>query len=484
MIVLFRTDASPDIGSGHVMRCLSLAEGMKTRGWHCIFACTPETLKTVPLLASSGFDACTPEDVQTIQPDLLVVDHYGLDAVYEKSARPWCKSIAVLDDLANRPHDCDLLIDQTYGRATEDYKNLVPANSHILTGADYMLLRPQFAQAREQAKKRRAENPGCCVLIAVGSTNYKNIVSKILSGFKEGARGNFKIDVVLSSGAPQIEDVRNLTEQINAAGIHKVCLHMDVTDMASMMVRADIAVGAGGTTTWERSCLGLPTLMIELADNQIPTISALTKAGAIIPVGHGDDLQAINEIPEKIRNLLSHPEKLQKLSEASFKICDGMGLPRSISALEDLCRRQTDMNFRRPILEDSGRLLAWRNDPRTRAFSINTDSVSQKDHDAWFKGIMEAEPARVFITEKNGVPVGTIRRDAKEDGLYLSWTVSPDCRGHGIGEAMLSAFIKAHPVVYKALIKEDNTASIHIAEKCGFARSGSADGLLIFTYGR
>lgn len=481
MIVIFRSDASSDIGSGHIMRCLALAEELKANGWVCIFACVPETLEAVPLLALSSFETCSPEEVQTIRPDLLIVDHYGLDAGYERSVSKWCRKIAVIDDLANRPHDCDLLIDQTYGRAAEEYNGLVPDNCRVLTGSDYMLLRPQFSQAREKAKIRRKKNPSNRILIATGSTNYKNIVSKILRGFKGYKDYPFDIRVVLSSGAPQIDEVQHIIRDINAAGVHKTSIYLDVTDMAAMMVEVDIAVGAGGTTTWERCCLGLPTLMIELADNQTTTIEALRKVGAVIYAGHGNDLDAIKEIPENIQNVLSTPEKLHALTEASFRICDGLGLPRAALAIKEICC--AGMMFRPAENVDSERLLSWRNDERTRASSINMNTVSPEDHDRWFENILRAESPRVFIAEDNGIPVGTIRRDENEGELYLSWTVNPDFRGRGIGEAMLSSFIRLQPAVYKALIKEENTASIHIAERCGFTRSGAFDGLLIFTYG-
>jgi UDP-2,4-diacetamido-2,4,6-trideoxy-beta-L-altropyranose hydrolase len=337
VIAAFRSDASTGIGSGHIMRCLTLAEALSERGWRCVFGCEPETVATVPLLSASDFKVVFPDDMKEIRPDLLIVDHYGLNAAYEKAARAWARKIAVLDDLADRPHDCDLLLDQTYGRSENDYKKLVPAGCKILTGADYMLLRPQFARARAAAEKRRAGEPSGRVLIATGSTNYKNIVSKILNGFRQGAGRAFDINVILSSGAEKLDDVKHIVSEINAAGLHTVNLHLDIKDMAAMMVEADIAVGAGGTTTWERCCLGLPTLMIELADNQIPTIAALTKAGAIVSVGKGDDEQAIEAIPARIRGILSNPEGMRALSAASFRICDGMGLSRSVDALEGLC---------------------------------------------------------------------------------------------------------------------------------------------------
>lgn len=337
MIAIIRSDASPSIGAGHVMRCMTLAESLRERDVRCIFASSEETRKTVPVLDARGFEVISPSEIPNVNSDLLIVDHYGLDKTYETSARAWAKKIAVIDDLANRPHNCDLLIDQTYGRKADDYKSLVPHGCHIFTGENYMILRPQFFLARQKAKERRAKNNALKrVLVAVGSTNLNNVVVKILEGLMLVSGQKLQIDVVLSSGASNLNGVENVISVLNNNQIHEAKLHLDVQDMASLMVEADIAIGAGGTTTWERCCLGLPTLMLELADNQVPTIDALTKVGAIIPIGHVDSL-----IPEKMasyfENNVISPSVLNNLADISFGICDGMGLERVVNALEKTC---------------------------------------------------------------------------------------------------------------------------------------------------
>ena len=336
MIAVFRSDASPTIGSGHIMRCMTLAEAFQKRDAKYIFAATDETQKTVPLLGVSGFEIIAPEQASVLKPDILIVDHYGLDESYETQARAWSKKIVVLDDLTNRRHDCDLLLDQTYGRRKDDYETLVPSGCRIVTGADYTILRPQFAMARPRAEERRASgNRLKRVLVAVGSTNYNNIILKIIDGFMQVTGDSLQIDIVLGSGASNLSDVRRAVSLLNDHGRHTATLHLDVQDMAAMMVDADLAIGAGGTTTWERCCLGLPTLMLQLADNQIPTIEALTKAGAIIPIGHVSDLT-----PEKMaayfETAAASPGILNNLSRVSFGICDGKGLERVMTVLEEI----------------------------------------------------------------------------------------------------------------------------------------------------
>ncbi len=340
MIVVIRSDASPSIGSGHVMRCLTLAESIASKGIQCIFASSDETRQTVPMLDASGLKIVSPDDAVAIRPDLLIVDHYGLDKAYEAAAREWARKIAVIDDLANRAHDCDVLIDQTYGRTGADYQKLVPPACNVLTGANYMILRPQFPAARQKAKERRTDRSNSVnrVLVAVGSTNYNNVVVKILSGLRLVSKNALHIDVVLSSGASNLNGVRDSISFLNDKTLHKATLYLDVNNMADLMVEANIAIGAGGTTTWERCCLGLPTLMLELADNQIPTIDALTAVGAIIPIGHINALT-----PQKMASYFEgdavSPAVLKGLSNISFGICDGMGLGRVVNVLERTCLR-------------------------------------------------------------------------------------------------------------------------------------------------
>ena len=131
--------------------------------------------------------------------------------------------------------------------------------------------------------------------------------------------------------------------------------------------------------------------------------------------------------------------------------------------------------------EDSQRILSWRNDPRTRAFSINTNVGPPETHKIWFSRMLASNPNRIFIAEEKSIPVGSVRRDFNQDGIYLSWMVNPEFRGRGLGEAMLNLFTLSYPENYKALIKEDNVASVHIAKKCGFVPSGKQQGLLLFT---
>lgn len=326
--VLFRCDASPEIGGGHVMRCLTLADVLRARGWNCGFVCNEDAPRVVPALSQSGYKI----HADPVPCDVLVVDHYGLDFAYERDARSLASLIVVFDDLANRPHDCDILMDQTYGRSAEDYRLYVRDGCRILCGAQYALLRPQFAEIREKSLRRRREAQGTIqrLLVMFGTTDPNNMTGRALQSLESLAK-RFDIDVVLGPYAPALESVR----EVCAASRHQVSLHVGIYDVASLMLDADLAIGAGGTTNWERCCLGLPTLVVEIADNQKMIAEQLHMVEAVINMGWFEHLSE-ESIPHTILQLCENPEKLKKMGAMAAKICDGSGafqLADAITAL-------------------------------------------------------------------------------------------------------------------------------------------------------
>ncbi|HRQ61258.1 MAG TPA: UDP-2,4-diacetamido-2,4,6-trideoxy-beta-L-altropyranose hydrolase, partial [Alphaproteobacteria bacterium] len=256
----------------------------------------------------------------TAECDLVVVDHYGLDAAYERPARTWAKRIVVIDDLADRHHDCDVLIDSTFGRNSSDYKSLVPVHCKILCGANYAMLRPQFAALRAQSLARRATlSSPPRVLISLGSTNVGNVTGKVLAAL-ESYTAPLSLDVVMGSGAAHLDDIKTGT------------LHIDTPNMAALMASADIAIGAGGTTSWERCCLGLPTILIELADNQSLIASSLHDAGAVLNIGLLNDLTA-QKIHAALDDILNNAAKREAMIKTASAICDGRGTERILPLL-------------------------------------------------------------------------------------------------------------------------------------------------------
>jgi UDP-2,4-diacetamido-2,4,6-trideoxy-beta-L-altropyranose hydrolase len=330
----FRCDASSELGAGHVMRSLSLAKALKEQGWHCCFIASESSSVMVPEL--KNFDVVADTDGILDDVDLLIIDHYHLDKNYELKARNWAKKILVIDDLANRLHDCDILLDQTMGRDINDYKNLVPENCHILCGSEFTLLRPQFLNSIEQAKIKREKVARVQnILINFGATNPQQIIQKTLSALSSFKGRALSIDVIMSSKAAGCEDVLKLCKKTSKETVHQVTLETDVIDMASFMLKADMAIGAGGTTSWERACLGLPTLLIEVSEDQRLVSENLHKLGAVYRIGNLGMIGG-QDIDNAFENMRDNADLLRKMSEIAFTVCDGKGTDRLCKIIQKM----------------------------------------------------------------------------------------------------------------------------------------------------
>lgn len=364
MHVAFRTDASLQMGTGHVMRCLTLADALRERGGSCTFVCRPHLGHLLAVVTQRGHQALAlPElqegaehnrndtahahwlgtdwatDAQDTQQaisactggqpvDWLVVDHYALDARWEESLRPQANRIMVIDDLADRPHACDLLLDQNLGRTEADYGGLLNGKTTILVGPQYALLRPEFAALRVQSLARRQINPQLRrLLITMGGVDKDNATGQVLAALQScNLPADLRVTVVLGPHAPWLAQV-----QAQAAQMHRPTeVLVGVDNMAQLMAESDLAIGAAGSTSWERCCLGLPTLMLVLATNQIEAARAIEGANAASTLSISDDL---TENITKSFAKLSDGSVLIATCAAASCICDGGGRDRITNLL-------------------------------------------------------------------------------------------------------------------------------------------------------
>lgn len=335
---MFRADASPSIGGGHVMRCLTLAHALSETGWRCRFACSPETASVVPALERSGFKCLAIEEAAADEPsvmarlcgdvDLLIVDHYGRDAAFERTCRPWAKRIMVIDDLADRPHDSDFLLDQTLGREDIDYSDLVPGGCGFFLGPTYALLRPEFAKLRNDALARRGMGgPVKRILVSMGAADPHNVSAVVLEGVGQSGL-DVGVDVVAGAGSRNMESLRALAARMPK----RAAVHEAVDDMAGLMVQADLAIGAAGSTSWERCCLGLPCLTMVTADNQEKISAELENTGAVVSLGRWADVTP-DGVARALRALAVDDTARARMSETAAGICDGGGAHRVVEGL-------------------------------------------------------------------------------------------------------------------------------------------------------
>lgn len=357
MRVSFRTDASLAIGTGHVMRCLTLADCLARSGAVCNFVCREHegnfiesirgrghavsTLAVTPsagdtLSHASWLGAHWRDDMQrtsevlaVIQPDWLVVDHYALDARWERGVLPRSCQLLVIDDIADRDHDCQLLLDQNLGRHARDYQARVPAACRALIGPTYALLRPEFAALRGSSLARRHTPTLRTILITMGGVDAGNATCLILEALDASALPpDCLVKVVMGKTAPWLAQV-----QERARTLRVPCeVLVNVSDMARHMVESDLAIGAAGSTSWERCCLGLPSLLVCLADNQREALHALGEAGAALPLELADAASALPRF-------FARPDLaavLATMSQAASQVTDGRGAERVLDAMKEV----------------------------------------------------------------------------------------------------------------------------------------------------
>jgi len=360
--VLFRADASLEIGTGHVMRCLALAEALGRHGVTSRFICRDHAghlaqrirragyrVDLLPLVAGQPLQASDiagdepahaawlgtdwqTDASQTVammteeRPDWLVIDHYALDRRWEQALRPFCGRIMAIDDLADRAHDVDLLLDQNLGRKAGDYAGLLPRTAAVLAGAGHALLRPEFSASRETSLKRRLDAGLQRLLVSLGGVDKDNVTGQVLAALAQcDLPPGCRISVVMGEQAPWLDAVRRQVAAMPAAD-----LQVGVSDVAALMADCDLAIGAAGTSAWERCCMGLPTLLVVLAENQVPGARALAAAGAALLLGEGDEL--LPSLKASITKM-TDPVQLRRMQTACANVTDGRGTERLVEVL-------------------------------------------------------------------------------------------------------------------------------------------------------
>lgn len=342
--VVVRVDSSTIMGTGHVMRCLTLANELKMAGAAVTFISRWMANGIAEIIEEQGYvlfqlppvadsnphHGSTYEDwlgvtqeldaeqtaniLRGVQPiDCLIIDHYALDNKWEQILRPLVRKIMVIDDLANRHHDCDLLLDQNYYSHPQDrYLGLVPSNCIQLLGPQYALLRPEFIQQRKKSRNRDGTVHGLFVFF--GGADHSGETEKALEAIIQMKNKEIQIDVVVGASNPSKERIRSICD--NHANFH---YHYQVNHMAELMNRADLAIGAGGSSTWERCYLGLPSLTVVVAENQLQITEELAEAEITEYLGWYEDLD-VEDYAIAIKKALNEPIKLMRMSK------NGLGL--------------------------------------------------------------------------------------------------------------------------------------------------------------
>ena len=347
MKILIRTDSSHDIGSGHLMRCLTLADAFKVAGAAVHFICRDLPGNMGRLVEEKGhaLDIISPNNTDRAADaestrnsaekeghfDWLIVDHYALDEIWHKLLRPFTKRIMVIDDLADRRHDCDLLLDQNlYKNFERRYDHLVPDQCRLLLGPEFALLRPEFAQTRRRLRPRDGSINR--ILISMGGADPNNVTVKALTALTLINRNDIAVDVVAGAANPHIEDIEK-----RCCPIHRCNLYHPAQNMADLMAEADLCLGAGGSTTWERCCLGLPALFIATSDNEIELARSCSRLDIGKYLGRHNEV-SVDAIHRELRDVLKKPDLIQHWSKKAASLVDGLGAKRVYQVIMEYAR--------------------------------------------------------------------------------------------------------------------------------------------------
>lgn len=352
--IVIRADAAVEIGTGHIMRCLTLAQLLREHGAKVLFICRELAGHLCELIQEQGFnvhrlpsidmpmptdceayssylaerwqeDALLTQQFLTIysQVDCLIVDHYALDEKWERLLKPYVKNIMVIDDLANRQHICDVLVDQNLSdNMITRYQSLVPDSCCVLLGPQYAVLRPEFIQQRYSMCNRNGKIQR--IFMFFGGSDPTNETEKALQACKT-LKKSIIIDVVVGISNPYREKIKNICAE--HSNFNYYC---QIDYMARLMARTDIAIGAGGSVTWERCCVGLPALVTILADNQHELTTVTAKRGAIINMGRHTEVTSQNYID--VLNRTTEPILLQ-MQKRALELVDGQGGKRIINQM-------------------------------------------------------------------------------------------------------------------------------------------------------
>ncbi|MGR5142805.1 UDP-2,4-diacetamido-2,4,6-trideoxy-beta-L-altropyranose hydrolase [Photobacterium sp. DNB23_23_1] len=495
MNIVIRADASLHIGSGHIMRCLVLADELTWYGHQVHFACRPQAGDMIDYILSRGYGVyqlSTPqhwqaplhsadyaawlqvsqqEDADSFiamvdQPDWVIVDHYGIGKEWETAIKVAMDSrVMAIDDLV-REHDCHLLMDQTLARGVEEYRPAVNPETVILVGCDYAPMRNQFSALRVRALERAEDMSAHRILVSMGGIDQPNATLSVLQALMVSGYSDIKVTALLSPKAPHYLAVKQYTESYPS-----IITHIDfVEDMAGLMLAHTIAIGAPGTTSWERACLGLPSIIVPLAENQQTISHNLNEAKVAIPIEVED---IADQLDAGIERIITNYDNFR---ENAFSICDGYGAKRVASVISsfDQIKGGEQIILRKACHDDIKQVYDWQCLPETRKFALNSTVPSWEEHRSWMKKQVVNPHCLFYIAEKyiNGefFSVGVVRLNRQKSCCYLiSIFVDPQYFGQGIASQCLSILDDIHPdIVINATVLKENTASQRLFSKAGY----------------
>ena len=479
--LIIRTDASAEIGTGHAMRCIALAQEWEAGGGNVEFVSATLPDAIIKRINEGGFsmhslssepytehDASeTVNRAKELGASWVVVDGYNFSSEYQKSLKEHDTKVLFIDDYGHADHYfADLILNQNV-YASEDLYKSRETETKLMLGTKFAVLRQEFASGRSE---KEIAPEAKRILVTLGGADPKNVTSKVIEALD--VINDLEIKIVVGGSNPNLDAVKSVCEG------KPIDLIVDASNMRELMEWADIAVSGGGTTCYELACMGLPTATIILSDNQEKVALGMEEAGAAINLGWYTEVSP-ESLSQPLKQLIEDNEKRASLSLAGKKLVDGFGAAR-------VCRTLANEKvWLRPAnLGDAEMILEWTNDPENRAASFSSDLIELPDHIKWFKEKLNNPNNTFFIAhDEEGSPVGQIRFDQEGDAATISVSIAPEHRGKGLGKAIIvlgsqHIFASTNVSHIDAYVKEDNAASQAVFEKAGFEKKDSTHYIL------
>lgn len=478
-LLIIRADGGFQIGTGHLMRCLALAQAWRDAGGKALFVAAAAPPAIIERLTLSGFEVVAAHAAPGSRDDAadlvalarrtgaawIVVDGYHFDAAYQREVRDAGLNLLFVDDYGHADwYSATLVLNQNGYASAGLYAQRNP-ETQLLLGLRYALLRREFRLARLRSVEPRSQTVGHRVLVMFGGIDQHNVTLKVLRAL--ATLEGLQLTAVIGGGNPHRAELEAL-----ARTMPQVQLAWNVPDMPRLMRQADVAVSAAGSACWELACLGVPMVVVAVADNQRPVAAYLTEAGIGISLGWYADLTD-SAIRETLATLLADRARMATMGQKGYDLVDGAGAVRVAAAIG-----APAVVLRRATADDARLLWEWANEPVTRAMSFTTEPIPWGHHCAWLHDRLRRTDSLLLIaTNSDGVAVGQVRFDISGDSAEISVSVAASLRGRGYGASIIRSGVAAvfalQPIMrVDAWVKPDNAASIQAFGAAGFRRAG------------
>lgn len=485
--VLMRVDSNRAIGTGHLHRCLNLALELRARGMRPCFAIGSTDQSSKETLRSAGFEwielddhvrslsdgndrlrtpeeeiladaAATSRAAAAQDCGLIVVDHYSIDDRWAELVRnSGRRRVLVIDDLRRSWSSVDVLVDGSLNDAPASQAT----GGHVRCGGpSFAILHPLYKSIRFVPRR---ENESPRVLVFFGGVDSPNMTSTALQSISSSSLAAKSLKVIVGSSNPH----RDVLMRSHAD--QGIVWLPPAESMYAHLMETDVAVGAAGTTTWERLCAGIPSVVVSIADNQRENGESLQVAGCHLYLGSSESL-ADDDIGRAVDRILTDEVLRARLSLAGMTMVDGFGASRVCEALVPSSLDSLVLRSVRP--DDCMTFFRWANDPETRRASKNQGVIEWSEHREWFDTSLHSDSTHMYVAELHGMPVGQIRFNRFEGTFLLSYSVDPTQRGRGMGHRIVREGLRVlqehGPQSVRAEVKTSNIASLSIFRAAGF----------------